>query len=151
MFFWIFILFFMLEIAGFIIVGKLIGVLFTLLLIVLTTCLGIATLREEGLRSSYQHMQMMRGSRKIDPEKMPNALAIFAAFLLIIPGFITDILGLILLVPFVRKLIEAALMKRGVFISPQGFGPASNDARQPSGHIRDGDIIEGECEREDPK
>jgi UPF0716 protein FxsA len=143
---WFFFLFFLAEVACFIIVGKLIGVLLTLLLIVITTCIGIATLREEGVRGAYQQMQVMQGARQIDPEKMPNALSIIGGIFLVIPGFITDFIGLVLLVPLVRKGIFHGLAKKGLLMTPEAFGKASNDAEHK---IHRGDTIDGEFERRD--
>jgi UPF0716 protein FxsA len=148
---WFFFLFFLIEISCFIIVGKLIGILLTLLLIVVTTCIGFATLKEEGVRGAYQHMQMMQGARQIDPAKMPNALVIFAGIFLIIPGFVTDFVGLVLLVPFMRHAIERNLAKKGFMASPASFGKASNDSGRTRNSIHQGDVIDGEYERKDPE
>jgi UPF0716 protein FxsA len=132
--------FLLLEIAGFIIVGKLIGVFLTLLIIVLTTALGWMKLRNEGLRGAYQQMNMMQGARTIDPAKMPNMLVLLAGILLIIPGLITDCLGLILLLPWARSGLQRYGERRGVIpASPQPHGKASNDPQ----------ILEGEFERKD--
>lgn len=135
------VVFFLVEIAGFIIVGDLIGVILTLVLIVASTVLGFVVLRDEGVRGAYAQMQMMQGARMIDPEKMPNAFSMIAGVLLILPGFVTDLCGLLLLIKPLQRFIESRLKQRGMYVSS-----AANEPFQASSRLDDERVIEGEFE-----
>jgi UPF0716 protein FxsA len=124
---WAIVIFFLLEIAGFIVVGQLIGLGWTLLLVVLTSLLGIWLIRDQGLRAAYQSMRMMQGARVLNPEKLPNPLRLFAGLLLVLPGFITDTLGLLLLLPWSQRYFERKLRRHGHVYDARRFGGAVND------------------------
>jgi len=100
------------EIAGFIIVGRLIGVLPTLALLLLAMVAGFALLRQYGENLMVQvQNQFLQGnfSQRTIGE---GTLVITAAILFIIPGFFSDIIGLLLLVPPVRAFIWRMVKKR---------------------------------------
>ncbi|CBI75796.1 FxsA cytoplasmic membrane protein [Bartonella clarridgeiae 73] len=90
------------EIAGFIIVGKEIGILATLSLILLTMISGIVLLRIKGI-SLIKNIQNKLIQRHILEYYIANdALTVLGAVLLILPGFISDICGILLLIKPVR-------------------------------------------------
>jgi UPF0716 protein FxsA len=91
-----------LEIAGFIVVGSKIGVLATLGLIILSIFLGVFLLRLQGLGLIQKIREETAAGRTPKRELVHGVMLVFAAFLLIIPGFITDIIGLLLFIPAVR-------------------------------------------------
>lgn len=91
-----------LEIAGFIIVGSKIGVLATLGLIILSIFVGVFLLRFQGLGLIQKIREETAAGRTPKRELVHGVMLVFAAFLLIIPGFITDIIGLLLFIPAVR-------------------------------------------------
>ncbi|OGT98197.1 MAG: hypothetical protein A2298_04055 [Gammaproteobacteria bacterium RIFOXYB2_FULL_38_6] len=126
-------IFFLLEIAVFIIVGQAIGVLATLLLIILTTAFGFAILRQQGLSAAQKMYKAMQTHQPVFLEQGPDGLIVIAGILLIIPGFITDAMGLILLLPFVRKLIRQKW---------QMTRSAANESKHPPR------IIEGEFKKD---
>ncbi len=120
----------LIEIAGFIIVGKAVGIAVTLGLIVLSTVAGLTLLRVRGIG-------MIRKLREKDglgtePEKafVHGAMIAVAAILLIIPGFVTDLTGLLLLLPFVRNLLWSRLNARTVFFSSRQRFYAGSGAHQ---------------------
>ena len=82
------------EIFLFIKIGAQIGAFNTISLIFITAILGIIYARYEGLNTLKSGYEIISGA----------AIA-FAALLLIIPGFATDIIGFTLIIPFTRKLI----------------------------------------------
>lgn len=100
------------EIAGFIVVGKLIGVLPTLALVFAGMVAGVLLLRHHGLAT------LMRIKAEIDARRPParplaeGALLALASLLIMVPGFLTDIVGLLLLVPFVREALWRRLRGR---------------------------------------
>lgn len=93
------------EIAGFIIVGKYIGVLATLLLIILSMILGFALLKIQGITLLTKVRSELSAGYIPDRELAHGALMMLAAILLIIPGFVSDIIGLLLFIPFIRDII----------------------------------------------
>ena len=93
------------EIAGFIIVGKYIGVLATLLLIILFMILGFALLKIQGITLLTKVRSELSAGHIPDRELAHGALMMLAAILLIIPGFVSDIIGLLLFIPFIRDVI----------------------------------------------
>ncbi|WP_271897721.1 FxsA family protein [Candidatus Phyllobacterium onerii] len=91
-----------LEIAGFIVVGSKIGVLATLGLIILSIFVGVFLLRFQGLGLIQKIREETAAGRTPKRELVHGVMLVFAALLLIIPGFITDIIGLLLFIPAVR-------------------------------------------------
>jgi UPF0716 protein FxsA len=93
-----------LEIAGFIVVGSKIGVLATLGLIILSIFLGVFLLRLQGFGLIQKIREETAAGRTPRRELVHGVMLFFAAFLLIVPGFITDIIGLLLFIPAVRDI-----------------------------------------------
>lgn len=93
-----------LEIAGFIVVGSKIGVLATLALVILSIFLGVFLLRLQGFGLVQKIREETAAGRTPKRELVHGVMLVFAAFLLIIPGFITDIIGLLLFIPAVRDI-----------------------------------------------
>ena len=93
-----------LEIAGFIIVGNEIGVLATLGLIILAIFVGVFLLRFQGFGLIQKIREETEAGRTPKRELVHGVMLFFAALLLIIPGFITDIIGLLLFIPAIRDI-----------------------------------------------
>ncbi len=93
------------EIYLFIEIGGKIGALFTISLIFLTAVIGIYYVRYEGFNTLRSGMgQLMKNELPVY-EIVSGAALAFAAVLLIIPGFATDVIGFLLIFPLTRKLI----------------------------------------------
>lgn len=94
------------EIALFVTLGGAIGLVWTLLVIAGSAMLGIWLLRSRGVRSAAE---MRRGLHVVRGgglgQLAGDVLVMLAAVLLILPGFLTDALGLLLLLPPVRALV----------------------------------------------
>lgn len=115
-----------LEIAGFIVVGKALGVWLTLALILLTSFLGLVILRSGGLGMVRNLQNASRTGAEPAEAMISGGMRVIAGILLFIPGFITDAIGLLLLIPGFRKLIWTAIGPRIVVASSfrgQGFRP----------------------------
>lgn len=107
--FGIFAFYMLAEIAGFILVGSWIGLGWTLLLIILAAVLGAAVIRGQGAGA----MTDLRGQRRNPAGLLADRiLVVLAGVLLILPGFISDLVGLVLLIPPLRALIIAAGARR---------------------------------------
>ena len=93
------------EIYLFIKIGSQIGAFNTILLILVTAIIGVAYARYEGFNTLRSGMAQIVKNELPVYEIVSGATLAFAAFLLILPGFATDIIGILLIVPFTRKLI----------------------------------------------
>ena len=95
----------LIEIYLFIKIGSQIGALNTIALILITAIVGVAYARYEGFNTLKSGMsQLMRNEVPIY-EIISGATLTFAALLLILPGFATDFLGILLVFPLTRRLI----------------------------------------------
>ena len=86
-------------------IGGMIGAFNTISLIIFTAITGIFYAKREGLNTLKSAInQLVRNELPLE-EIFSGAALAFAALLLIIPGFLSDTLGFILIIPFTRKLI----------------------------------------------
>ena len=93
------------EIFLFIKIGAEIGAFSTISLIFITAILGIIYARYEGINTLKSGFTQLIKNELPAYEIISGAAIAFAALLLIIPGFATDVIGFILIIPFTRKLI----------------------------------------------
>jgi UPF0716 protein FxsA len=127
------------EIALFILVGGAIGILPTLALVVLAAVVGTALVRRQG----FQALTRLQAS--IDRGEDPRgqiahaAMIMLAGVLLIIPGFFTDAIGLLLLVPPVR----AFLIRKG---ASRATVRATTFVRARSGAARPAEVVDVDYE-----
>ena len=118
-----------LEIYLFIKIGSQIGAFNTVLLIFLTAIIGIYYAKYEGLNTIRSGFLQIVKKEVPAYEIISGAAIAFAAILLIVPGFATDVLGFLLIFPITRKLI---------------FGNLSNKFKKQE--ARKNDLIDGEYE-----
>ena len=95
----------LIEIYLFIKVGSQIGALNTILLIIVTAVVGLWYARYEGFNTLRSGMSQLLKNEMPLYEIISGAAIAFAALLLILPGFATDIIGILLVFPLTRKLI----------------------------------------------
>src|SRR5262245_13378849 len=120
------------ELAVIIQVGQAIGVWWTIGLLVADSLLGSWLLRHQGRFAWRRFNEAVAGGRVPAREVLDGALVIFGGALLLTPGFITDILGLILLIPpsrvLVRRIVARRLQHRMIVSAtrPRG-GPRAYD------------------------
>ncbi len=101
-----------LEIYLFIKIGSQIGAFNTILLIFLTAIIGIYYARYEGINTLKSGLVQIVKNKVPANEIISGAAIAFAAVLLIIPGFATDVIGFLLIMPITRKLIFGKLSKQ---------------------------------------
>lgn len=132
------------EIALFVVIGGRIGLWPTLIWVILSALLGIMVMR---LAAARQAMALRDGLRAVrDPAGLAAAgiLSMLAGVLLILPGFLTDAIGLVLLLPPVQGLVARYAASRVTVIRPQGAGEVIDGdytevgprSDQPSGWTR---------------
>ena len=100
------------EIYLFIKIGSQIGALTTILLIFTTAIVGIYYAKYEGLNTLKSGFVQLSRNTLPTYEMLSGATIAFAAILLIIPGFFTDVVGFLLIFPITRKLILNRLSLR---------------------------------------
>ena len=93
------------EIYLFIKIGSLIGAFNTISLIFITAIIGVIYARYEGLNTLRSGFSQLVKNELPAYEIISGATIAFAALLLIIPGFATDVIGFSLLFPFTRRII----------------------------------------------
>lgn len=102
----------LIEIAGFVLVGNAIGLWPTLALVILTSLIGAILLRVEGMGVLQEANRESQEGRLPGKSLVSGAMIVVAGVLLILPGFFTDIIGLLLFIPPVRHFIWSAIGKR---------------------------------------
>ena len=122
----------LIEIYLFIKVGSEIGALNTILLILMTAVVGIWYARYEGFNTLRSGMSQLVKNELPLYEIVSGAAIAFAALLLILPGFATDIIGILLVFPITRKIILSKYSKK-------------NYSKKKS-NIKEKNYIEGEYE-----
>jgi UPF0716 protein FxsA len=130
------------EIYFLIKVGEVIGAIPTIALVVFTALLGAMLLRFQGW-TTLQRTRMTLAQGQVPAlEMMEGVLLVLAGIFLLTPGFFTDAIGFLLLVPPLRQALVRAFLRR-----------AQVDAQTPPGtrpgQPRDTYTIEGEYRRED--
>ncbi len=100
------------EIYLFIKIGSIIGAFNTISLILLTAITGIIYARYEGLNTLRSAFTQLVRNEIPTYEIISGAIITFAALLLIIPGFATDIIGFFLIFPLTRKIILKKISKK---------------------------------------
>ena len=132
------------EIAVFIQVGGLIGLWPTLGLVVATAIVGTTLLRRQGLATMHSARESLaRGEFPVN-EIFDGACLLASGLLLLTPGFITDFLGALLLVPIFRAAIRGPLMRwimSRTTVRTKGAGPGRGSTPGPSSTI-DGEFHE---------
>ena len=121
----------LIEIYLFIKIGSQIGAFNTISLIFITAILGIFYARYEGLNTLKSGISQLVKNQVPAYELISGAAIAFAALLLIIPGFATDIIGFLLIIPLTRKLI---------------LGKISNKVKKKTETKKEKPFIEGEYE-----
>lgn len=116
------------EIAFFVLIGNAIGLWPTLAGVLLTAVAGALVLRWQGL-SLISDIRSSMGAGRLPTRSLADAMMVaIAGLLLLLPGYFSDLLGILLLIPPVRTLIYRYLTSRVTVVSTTttstyGFGP----------------------------
>ena len=93
-------------------IGSEIGAITTIFLIFITAILGIYYAKYEGLNTLRSGFNQLKQNEAPTYQMLSGAAIAFAAVLLIIPGFATDLIGFLLIFPLTRKFIFNGLFKK---------------------------------------
>lgn len=157
------------EVVVLVLVARWVGAWPTILLVIATSVLGVWLIRREGSRAWRALQQAVRSGRMPARELADGMLVLVGGTLLTGPGFVTDLVGLLLVLPFTRpvarNLLAAVISRRMLvqspfFTGPQVAGPPGRRGSQgwphpgtPDGPRRSrssGEIIEGEIIEDPP-
>ena len=150
-------------------VAQIVGWGFTILATVFTAMLGSMLFRWQGLETWVRLNQRLQQGQMPGTELVEGVLLLLGGALLITPGFITDAIGFLLLIPLSRKALAGFMVRRGmlqtlgsrpggnahVWVYTRGYGtgptPQQEDPSRP--RVRESDdghlIIDGEAERKE--
>ncbi len=128
-----------LEIYLIIQVGQAFGALTTLGIIIATGVIGASLAKRQGLSAVQRMQQAMAEGQQIGSSMAEAALVLVAGVLMLTPGFITDITGILLLLPPVRAVVARGLVKWAasrvqtvVFVDPRDVvGQDDHDEHDP--------------------
>jgi UPF0716 protein FxsA len=129
-------------------VGQAIGVIPTIALLLLDGFLGSWLVRREGKRAWAALRAASAAGRVPAKEAADGALVLVGGALLLAPGFLTDAVGLICILPLTRPLLRGALWR---FISGRVVVFGSVSGRPGRRRGRPTEVIEGEVVDEDPQ
>ena len=104
----------LIEIYLFIKIGSQIGAFNTVLLILTSAVIGVAYARYEGFNTLKSGIGQLVKNEMPVYEIISGATLAFAAFLLILPGFATDLIGILLVIPFTRKILLRRFVKTNI-------------------------------------
>ena len=145
-------------------IGQAIGVLWTIALLIADSILGAALMRSQG-RAAWRRFNVTLAEGRVPGREVIDAvLVIFGGALLLTPGFLGDILGLILLLPPTRAIVRRVLVRRfgarlvasaasGAQTRVFGFGtrPGQGFAGAGRGAHDDDDIVDTTATDVDPR
>jgi UPF0716 protein FxsA len=135
------------ELALLIQVGQLIGVWWTVAILIADAILGSYLLRTQSRAAWRRFNEAINEARIPHREVVDGVLVIFGGVLLLTPGFITDVFGLLFLFPPTRVLLRGLLVRRGAL---RLVGAMPGTASPPNGRMRHPDDIEGHAVDVDP-
>ena len=129
-------------------VGDAIGILPTLAILVADSILGSMLLKSQGRAVWLRFNESMSAGRIPHREVLDGVLIIFGGAFLITPGFLTDILGVLLLLPPTRSLFRGFLARRSLVVAGDAVNARVGGRRRPA---RDWDVEGTATERSDPE
>ncbi|OOE86240.1 FxsA family protein [Salinivibrio sharmensis] len=156
----LFILVPVIEIGLFIQVGGWLGLWPTLALVLITAFVGASLVRSQGIMTLASVQDRLNRGELPAQQILEGVMLAVAGVLLLTPGFMTDAMGMLVLLPRPRAALAKQVMKR-VTVSQAGFsqggfhqggnaqGPFGEDPFRRGGRGEDGNTFEGEYERKD--
>jgi UPF0716 protein FxsA len=133
-------LYLVVEIVALVALGSAIGVAWTLLVLLAGSVLGLWLARREGVRAAQAIAEAVTNRRVAHVEMTDGMLVAAGGVLLFVPGLVTDVAGLLLLLPPTRALIRRRLVRAAEERAPE-LRTARIRARGP---VVEGEVVEGE-------
>ncbi|WP_417361316.1 FxsA family protein [Gallaecimonas pentaromativorans] len=133
------------EITLLIKLGGMIGVVPTIALMIITAVIGARLVRQAGFSTWMEAQRRMAAGEMPGQQICEGLVLLIAGVMLVTPGLLTDIAGIALLLPSVRRKLAAQLGKRMLVQTVAGTGPMGGQ----QGQHREHSTIDGEFERKD--
>ncbi len=151
-----------LEITVLVLVGQAVGVLGTLALLLGAGLLGVWLLRREGRRTLREFSEATRQRRPPTRELSDSVLVAAGGVLILLPGFVSDAAGLLLLFPPLRAVVRRRMQRsaerrarhfEAQVRAAQAAQAAGRDPRRAADDVVDGEVLDGEVidEEEEPR
>jgi UPF0716 protein FxsA len=137
------------ELAVIIQVGQVIGVWWTIALLVADSLLGAYLMRSQGRAAWRRFNAAVAEGRAPTREVLDGVLVIFGGALLLTPGFITDVFGLLFLIPPTRVLVRRLIVRRAALRVMAAARPGSRSDRHARGEDVDGTAVDIEPDQLD--
>ncbi len=133
------------EVAVLVAVGDAIGVLPTIGLLLLASLVGAWLLRREGSRTMRAFTEAARTRRPPHRELIDGVLIAAAGVLIVVPGFVSDVLALLVLLPPTRALLRRRILRSARRSAPPRFAPGGVvDGDVGTRNPRDRNVVDGE-------
>jgi UPF0716 protein FxsA len=136
------------EIYVIIQVGQAIGAVPTVLLLLVDGIVGAAIVRREGAKAWYALRAAIAAGRVPTREIADGACVVLGGALLLSPGFVTDVVGLFLVLPFTRpiarRLLARTMGRRVRLVTPTGGGGPRRPRGSAYGDVIDGEVVDEE-------
>lgn len=145
------------EITLLINVGQAIGAWYTVGLVLLSAFIGVNMLRYQGLSTLARAQQRMNEGQIPGNEMVEGIVLAVGGALLLTPGFVTDVVGFLCLIPFTRKRFARLVMSRFTVVAMSQQQDSNAETPfvhrghplHPQDEDRNGDVIDGDFRRED--
>ena len=147
-----FIIFPIIEMVVLIKVGNAIGALNTVALVFLGAFIGLQVLRQQGFSTMVKARHKMAAGELPAAEMVEGFMIAMGGLLLMLPGFVTDFMGALLLVPPCRKWVIGRMVASGRWKVQQTEiydGEFRRETHWESHHTHINHTIDGDCERDD--
>ncbi len=112
----------LIEIFVIIQVGQLVGPWWTIALLVLSSVIGAVLMKREGSKAWGRFTSALNRGKVPAKETADGGLVIFGGALLLTPGFVTDLVGLLMLIPGTRDIVRRFMVARAIDIGVGGMG-----------------------------
>lgn len=140
----LFITYVVIELLVFVLVAKIIGILAAILLIILSMVVGGGLMRSEGYHTLQRTREEMTEGKSPAKGMLESLSIALGGFLMIIPGFITSIIGIFLIIPGIRRIILQSFIGLK-FTNPKNENaPSKEDASDHQGRTIDGEFKKGD-------
>lgn len=136
----LFVLWPIVEIALFIQIGGEIGIAATILWVLLSAVLGVWVMRRQGAAAMVDLQRAVEEFRDPGQPIAHGALIMLGGGLLVLPGFFTDALGILLLIPPLRRLLLRSLGRR-VRVTSSGFGTGRHGTPRGRATVIDAEYV----------
>ncbi|MDB4538250.1 FxsA family protein, partial [Akkermansiaceae bacterium] len=133
------------ELYLFMTLGARLGFANTIAIIIITAIIGAALTKSQGRIAMAKFQQATSEGRMPHKEALDGLMILLAGAVLLTPGFLTDAVGFLLLVPPVRAVVRnflAERLKGKIKVVTPGFPPQPEEETKPPSKLDDGNVID---------